>query len=319
VTLAAAVGAVLVAVLVWGVQPGGAVGRGSRDGQDAALVGATRVSDEDYLQLALDQRLDLSLVTVILRQDSTWTVYARTGEPAATNLVWQGRSLEQLGKNLQELHHRCTAGQAICIRADSAATHHRVAQVMDLARRAGFVNQVMADGRSSTEPGEVSMAEDLSATPGDRSGSGRFRDYQLGARTLSVPASLLEALPESARGRVVARILDGADRMAMSMLRAREAEHGRTVTLPGFGENRIQGPPYVLEYTLQNSAQVVVRVYAVNGSPVSRLTDELQAAGAYRVAWDGKTAAAAEAPPGIYFLQLSVGSWNSATYKMVKR
>lgn len=69
-------------------------------------------------------------------------------------------------------------------------------------------------------------------------------------------------------------------------------------------------------YDLPVAGHVELTVYNVLGKPVRTLVDARQPAATYRVIWDGKTAAGAQASSGIYFYQLRARNF-TATRQLV--
>ena len=82
-------------------------------------------------------------------------------------------------------------------------------------------------------------------------------------------------------------------------------------------------PETWIPYELENSADVSVRIYSVNGSLVRRLSLGHQAAGMYRsrsrsAYWDGKNELGESVASGVYFYTLIAGDF-TATRKMLIR
>jgi len=75
-----------------------------------------------------------------------------------------------------------------------------------------------------------------------------------------------------------------------------------------FGLSQNQPNPFsrstVIDYQLPVPAKATLRVYDVAGRVVRTLTDALQKAGYYSIAWDGKDEEGTEASAGIYFYSL---------------
>jgi hypothetical protein len=67
----------------------------------------------------------------------------------------------------------------------------------------------------------------------------------------------------------------------------------------------------VIPYSLSEDAQVTLEIFDVLGRVVARPVDEFQAAGDYRISWDG-----ADAPSGMYFYRLTIAG-HTQTRKMV--
>jgi flagellar hook assembly protein FlgD len=59
-----------------------------------------------------------------------------------------------------------------------------------------------------------------------------------------------------------------------------------------------------VSYTVPGRGHVTVRVFDANGAHVATLFDGERDAGAYSVAWDGRTDAAAVAASGVYFARI---------------
>ncbi|MCZ6819787.1 MAG: T9SS type A sorting domain-containing protein [Calditrichaeota bacterium] len=66
-------------------------------------------------------------------------------------------------------------------------------------------------------------------------------------------------------------------------------------------------PETVIEYQLQGSSSVRLRIYNVMGQEVRTLVNEKKPAGAYRVRWDGRDDGGKVVPAGVYFYRLEVG------------
>jgi hypothetical protein len=63
-------------------------------------------------------------------------------------------------------------------------------------------------------------------------------------------------------------------------------------------------PETSIEYELPQSGHVTLRVYAVDGSVVQLLADEVQTAGVHRVTWNGRDRSGARAASGVYMLRI---------------
>ena len=66
-------------------------------------------------------------------------------------------------------------------------------------------------------------------------------------------------------------------------------------------------PETVIEYQLQGSVPVRLRIYNVMGQEVRILVDETKRTGAYRVRWDGRDDHGKAVPAGVYFYRIEVG------------
>jgi hypothetical protein len=75
-------------------------------------------------------------------------------------------------------------------------------------------------------------------------------------------------------------------------------------------------PETWLEYQIGKRSQVVLEIRNALGQKICRLVDQLQAAGSYRIRWDGRNAAGQAVASGVYFCQLTAGKF-SATRKML--
>jgi len=70
-------------------------------------------------------------------------------------------------------------------------------------------------------------------------------------------------------------------------------------------------PETRIRYDIPGDAHVALSVLTVDGREIVRLVDRPQAAGAYTVTWDGKTALGNAAASGVYFYRLQAGSYQS--------
>ena len=71
-----------------------------------------------------------------------------------------------------------------------------------------------------------------------------------------------------------------------------------------------------IAFTINSQAHVTLKVYDSRGRRVRALVDEPQAAGTYRVQWDGRNDAGRAAASGIYFCRLEAAG-ATRTKKMV--
>jgi hypothetical protein len=80
-------------------------------------------------------------------------------------------------------------------------------------------------------------------------------------------------------------------------------------------------PSTTIGYALPQSGRVKLTVHDVLGRLVATLVDEHHAAGRFTAAWDGSTAAGAQASSGLYFYRIEItpesGAAYTATRKMV--
>ncbi|UPT74632.1 MAG: T9SS type A sorting domain-containing protein [Elusimicrobiota bacterium] len=65
------------------------------------------------------------------------------------------------------------------------------------------------------------------------------------------------------------------------------------------------GVPTTVDITTFNSGLVTARVYDLNGRPMNTLFEGNVPAGAFTVTWNGRTAAGASAPSGVYFVHVT--------------
>jgi hypothetical protein len=72
----------------------------------------------------------------------------------------------------------------------------------------------------------------------------------------------------------------------------------------------------VFQYELSAPAKVSLRIYNVLGQQVRRFTPGPQAAGYFKISWDGRTEAGELAPNGVYFYELIAGA-QRATRKLL--
>jgi len=66
-----------------------------------------------------------------------------------------------------------------------------------------------------------------------------------------------------------------------------------------------------IEFLLADPGRADISVYDVNGRRVVELANESYPAGAHRLSWDGRDAAGARLPSGIYFVKLQAGGHTS--------
>ena len=68
-------------------------------------------------------------------------------------------------------------------------------------------------------------------------------------------------------------------------------------------------PSTVIEYSLPQSAHVIIEIYNLLGQKVNILVDEDQKVGFYRVDWDGKDKQGNELASGVYFYRIQAGDF----------
>ena len=93
---------------------------------------------------------------------------------------------------------------------------------------------------------------------------------------------------------------------------AQQAAHGPALSI--LGKN--PGASAVLQYTLENSARVTLRVFDVQGRTVRTLIDQEAAAGMFRANWDGTNEQGA-ALHGVFFARLMANGAALETRKIV--
>lgn len=95
-----------------------------------------------------------------------------------------------------------------------------------------------------------------------------------------------------------------------------------SVTTPGvsssLGQNRPNpfNPTTSIEYSLSESAPVVIAIFDASGARVVRLNEGVREAGTHRVVWDGRDAAGRAVGSGVYFYRIE-GMPNAGARKMV--
>jgi hypothetical protein len=67
-------------------------------------------------------------------------------------------------------------------------------------------------------------------------------------------------------------------------------------------------PETVIRFALPHRAHVILKIYSVLGELVRTLLDELESAGHYSVAWDGRDVRGEAVASGVYFYQLQAGN-----------
>ena len=77
------------------------------------------------------------------------------------------------------------------------------------------------------------------------------------------------------------------------------------------------GPAPVLQYSLDRSARISLRVYDVQGRAVRTLVDQDAAPGTFRAAWDGRDDAGNATGRGIYFVRFTADGRTVDTRKVV--
>jgi len=75
-------------------------------------------------------------------------------------------------------------------------------------------------------------------------------------------------------------------------------------------------PTTKISFSLPRQQRVVLSIYAVDGSRVATLVDEVKPAGRHEVVWDGRGASGAPAASGSYFYRMEAGEF-SATERMM--
>lgn len=78
-----------------------------------------------------------------------------------------------------------------------------------------------------------------------------------------------------------------------------------TVTLTGNLLRPRNGGSTVIDITTFNSGRVSVRLYSADGRPIRTIFDGEQAEGAFGFTWDGRDAAGAVVPSGLYFVAVN--------------
>ena len=76
-------------------------------------------------------------------------------------------------------------------------------------------------------------------------------------------------------------------------------------------------PETTILYDLADGARVELDIYNVMGQVVKRLVSEEQAAGRYRVVWDGSDAIGRNVASGVYFYRLNTGQFNAVRKLML--
>ena len=129
--------------------------------------------------------------------------------------------------------------------------------------------------------------------------SGKTYFYMLGLADFSDSSGLFGPIAVSARTDVAT---DGEDRLP--------AQFGLAQNYPN-----PFNPETTIEYQLPQGAPVQLRVFNILGQQIRTLVDEVRDAGHYRVIWDGKDQSGRPVASGIYFCQLTAGSYHQ-TRKM---
>jgi len=75
-------------------------------------------------------------------------------------------------------------------------------------------------------------------------------------------------------------------------------------------------PVTLIPYSLDKTSQVQITVFNLLGQKINTLFQGIQNPGAYRIIWDGKDESGRTVPGGIYFFQMTAGSF-SQTKKMI--
>ena len=75
-------------------------------------------------------------------------------------------------------------------------------------------------------------------------------------------------------------------------------------------------PNTEIKFDLPENTHVVLNIFNTLGQKVTTLVDEVRAAGAYRVLWDGKNSSGMNVASGVYVYQLKAGGFVNAK-KMV--
>jgi hypothetical protein len=70
-------------------------------------------------------------------------------------------------------------------------------------------------------------------------------------------------------------------------------------------------------YTVAHKSPVRLTLYNVTGRRITRLVDENQRTGRYRVHWNGRDGHGQNVVPGVYFCKIDIGSW-SQTQKILR-
>lgn len=75
-------------------------------------------------------------------------------------------------------------------------------------------------------------------------------------------------------------------------------------------------PSTEIRFDLPEAIRVELKIFNILGQEVATLVDDVRAAGAYRILWDGKNAAGLNAASGVYVYQIKTPNFQDAK-KMV--
>ena len=70
-------------------------------------------------------------------------------------------------------------------------------------------------------------------------------------------------------------------------------------------------PQTTIQYSLPAAQQVKLTIYNIMGQQVITLVNEPQAAGSYKVVWDGRNQRGQVVPSGLYFYRLEAGDFKA--------
>jgi hypothetical protein len=72
-----------------------------------------------------------------------------------------------------------------------------------------------------------------------------------------------------------------------------------------------ENPETLIRYELPHTSRVQLTIYNILGQPIRQLVDLEQTPGAYEMRWDGRDAAGRAMGSGIYFYQITAGSFRA--------
>lgn len=134
--------------------------------------------------------------------------------------------------------------------------------------------------------------------------SARFRALRSGRAGLSLKFSALAAAKTFIDLLPYLQIVE-SERETVSLLR--EDDSPASFALENYPNPF--NPATEIRYQLPQAATVEMAVYNLLGQKVQTLVNEKQAAGHYRLRWEGRNAQGQPLPAGVYFLRMRAGSF----------